>query len=76
MVGKARVMSFEDITEAQKKRDEKDASITGQQGRRGKNSTSTPAYRRVQESRAKEVEEANCEIDASGIRRYCSVFSV
>jgi hypothetical protein len=28
VVGKARVMSFEDITEARKKRDEKDAAAT------------------------------------------------
>jgi hypothetical protein len=76
VVGKARVMSFEDITEARKKRDEKDIAAAGRRGRKRKDSASTSAHCRVKKSRAKEVEEANCEISASGMRRYCPVFSV
>jgi hypothetical protein len=76
VVGKARFISFEDITETRKKRDKKDAATIGRRGRKRKNSTSTPAHFRVQKSRAKEVEEANYAINATGMRRYCSVLSV
>ena len=78
VVGKGIVISFEEIREAQKKRDEKDASKERRRGRKRKNSTfaPVPAHSRRPKSRAKEVEEANCEIDASEMRSYCSVFSV
>jgi hypothetical protein len=76
VVGKARIMSFKDIIEAQKKREEKDAAATGRRGRKQKKSGSTPAHSRGQRSRAEEVEEANGEIDPLGMRKYCSVFSL
>jgi hypothetical protein len=76
VVGKARIMSFEDIIEAQKKRDEKDAVAAGRRARKRKQTASTPAHSRGLRSRAEEVEEANGEIDALGIRKYCSVFSL
>jgi hypothetical protein len=64
VVRKARVMSFEGIIEARKKREEKDAAAAGRRGRKRKNSASTPAHSRGQKSRAEEIEEANCEINA------------
>jgi hypothetical protein len=76
VVGKARIMSFEDIIETQKKREEKDAAATGRRGRKQKKSVSTPAHSRGQRSRAEEIEEANSEIDTLGIRKYYSVFSL
>ena len=78
VVGKGIVMSFEEIREAQKKRDAKDASEERRRGRKRKNSALAPTFThsRGPKSRAKEVEEANYEIDALGMRSYCSVFSV
>jgi hypothetical protein len=76
VIGKAKIKSFEDIIEARRKREEKDAAGAGRRGSKRKNSASTPAYSRSQKSRAAEVEEAHCEINASGMRGYCSVFSV
>lgn len=76
VVGKARVMSFEDITEARRKREEKDAAEAGRRGRKRKKSASTPAHSRGPSSRAEEVEEAKGEINASGMRGYCSVFFI
>ena len=58
-------MSVEDITEAQKKREEKDAAIVRRRGRERKNSASIPVHSRGQKSRAEEMEEANYEINAS-----------
>jgi hypothetical protein len=76
VVGKERVLSFEDTVEARRKREEKDASEKRRRGRKRTDSASTPAHSRGQKSREKEVEEANCEIDALGTGKYCSVFSV
>jgi hypothetical protein len=50
VVGKARVMSYEDIVEAQRKREEKDAAVARRRGRKRKNSASTPAHSRGQKS--------------------------
>jgi hypothetical protein len=72
MVGKVKIMSYADIQEAQKKRDEKEAARTGQRGRKQKNSTPEPW--RGKKSREEEIEQANSEIRALGMRDYCSVF--
>lgn len=76
VVGKGTVMSFEEIRVAQKKRDAKDASEDRRRGRKRKNSALalTSTHSRGPKSRAKEVEEANYEIDALKMRSYCSVF--
>lgn len=71
-VGKAKVMSFEEIAEARKKRDEKDAAGTSRRGRKRKNSA--PAPSRGKKTRVEEIEEADREIIALGSGRYCSVF--
>jgi phage/plasmid primase-like uncharacterized protein len=76
VVGKGIVMSFEEIREAQKKREEQDAAAAGRRARKRKKPASTPAHSQGQRSRAEEVEEANGEIDALGMRKYCSVFSL
>ena len=60
-------MSFDDIAAARKKREENDAAEGGRRGRRQQNFTSTPADRRGHKSRAEEIEEANCEINASAM---------
>ena len=66
VVRKARIMSFEDILESQKKRDEKDVAAAGRRARKRKKAAYAPANSRGQRSRAEEVEEANREIDALG----------
>ncbi|MCJ1246646.1 hypothetical protein MMC30_003855 [Trapelia coarctata] len=76
VVGKARIMSFKDIIEAQKKQEEKDAAAEGRRAREQTQSASTSAHSRGQRSRAEEVEEANGEIEALGMRKCCSVFSL
>jgi hypothetical protein len=75
VVGKWIVMSFEEIIEARKKRDEKTQLWKDDEGAsKRKNSVPTPVHSRGPKSRAKEAEEANCEIDALGMRKYCLVF--
>jgi hypothetical protein len=74
MVGKGKVMSYKDIAEAQKKRDEKEAAGTGRRGRKRKNSAPAPTPQRGKKSRAEEVEEAREEIKALRIKGFCSVF--
>lgn len=67
-------MSFEDIEEAQAKREKKEVAQTRRRERKGNKSTSGPAPHRGKQTRAKELEEAYCEIDTLGLRSYCSVF--
>jgi hypothetical protein len=67
-------MSYEDIAEAQRKRDEKEAAGTGRRGRKRKNSTPAPAPRRGKKSRVEEVEEAREEIKALRMESFCFVF--
>jgi hypothetical protein len=62
MVGKAKIMSYEDIQEAQKKRYEKEAA-----GTRRKRKNSAPEPWRNKKSREEEMEQANFEIQALGI---------
>jgi len=71
VVGSARVMSYEDIVEAQKQRDIKDAAtVTRGRGSKRRNPTAQVLGKR---SRGQELEEAEHEIRASGMAGYCSV---
>jgi hypothetical protein len=72
MVGKGKVMSYEDIVQAQRKRDEKKAATKGRPGRKQKTASSSPGRRK--ESQADEIEGARREIKTSGLEKYCSVF--
>jgi hypothetical protein len=72
MVGKAKVMSYENIQEAQKKRDEKEAVGKGRRGWKRKLSTQDPGPRK--KSRVQEMAEAQLDIQALGLGGYCSVF--
>jgi hypothetical protein len=72
MLGKAKIMSYEDIQEAQRKRDEKDATGTGRRGRKRKNSA--PQSGVGKKSREEEVAQAHSEIQACGLEAHCSVF--
>jgi len=64
VVGKGKIMSFEDIEEARAKREKKEIAQARRRGRKGKTSTSGPAPGRGKQTRAEELEEADCEIDA------------
>lgn len=76
VVRKGKIMSFEDIEEARAKREKKDVAQARRQGRKGKQSASAPTPGRGRQTRAEELEEADCEIDSMGLRSYCSVFPV
>jgi hypothetical protein len=76
VVGTARVMSYEDIVEAQKKRDMREVKASLGRGRPKKRGKSTPAQILGKRSRSEEREEALNEIRASGLEGYCSVLSL
>jgi hypothetical protein len=72
MVGKAKVMSYEDIRKAQAKRDEKEATVV--KGKRGpKRKSSAPVLAEAKRTRKSEVEVAEDEIKAMGLKNHCSV---
>jgi hypothetical protein len=74
VVGKAKVISYEDIAEAQAKRDAKEAAVAkGKPGRKRKSSTLAEAP--AKKSRKSEVEVAEAEIEAQGLVEYCTVLS-
>jgi hypothetical protein len=75
-VGSARVLSYEDIVEAQRQRDIKEARGQACQGRRGpKRSQSSPAQVTGKRTRSQEIEEVENEIREAGLKKYCSVLS-
>ncbi|KFZ18677.1 hypothetical protein V502_04004 [Pseudogymnoascus sp. VKM F-4520 (FW-2644)] len=71
-VGTARVMSYKDIVKAQKQRDIKEAAAEAARGRRGPK-RNPPAQILGKRSRSQELEEAQLEINAAGMEKYCSV---
>jgi hypothetical protein len=71
VVGSARVLSYEDIVEAQKQRDIKEAAEAVRGRRRSKRNQSTQVLGK--RSRSQELEEARHEIRALGMEEYCSV---
>ena len=74
VVGTAKVLSYEDIVEAQQKRDMKDAETVIVRGRRiSKRNGSVPSKIIGKRTRSHEREEAMDEIRASGMEEYCSV---
>jgi hypothetical protein len=74
VVGSARVMSYEDIVEAQKQRDIKEATAEAGRGRRTKRNASTQVLGK--RSRGQELEEAEHEIMVLRMEEYCSVLDV
>jgi hypothetical protein len=71
VVGSARVMSYEDIVEAQKQREIKEAAAEATQRRWSKRGPSTQVHGK--RSRGQELEEAEHEIKDSGMAGYCSL---
>jgi hypothetical protein len=71
VVGSAKVMSYEDIVEAQKQRDLKEAAAEVTQGRRSKRNPAAQVLGK--RSRGQELEEAEHEIRALGLEEYCSM---
>lgn len=72
VVGKAKVMSYEDIVEAQAKRDAEEAIFV--KGKFGpKRKSSAPVVAEGKGTRKSEVEVAEGEIEALGLGNYCSV---
>jgi hypothetical protein len=74
VVGTAKVLSYEDIVEAQQKRDLKDAETVAFRGRRiSRRKGSAPSKIIGKRTRSHEREEAIDEIRALGMEEYCSV---
>lgn len=72
VVGKAKVMSYEDIVEAQAKRDAKEAAAV--KVKRGpKRKSATPVVAQAKRKRKSEAETAEDEIRALGLGGYCSI---
>ncbi|KAL8695782.1 MAG: hypothetical protein Q9201_007958, partial [Fulgogasparrea decipioides] len=71
VVGTAKVMTYDDILEVQRKRDMKEARTTGAKiaGRRRQ----TTATGRSRKSCVEELEYGRHEIKALGLKKYCSV---
>lgn len=74
-MGKAKVMSYKDIVEAQAKRDTKEAAVVkGNPGRKRK--SSAPVLKEAKRTRRSELEVAEEEIEAGGLENYCSVLQL
>jgi hypothetical protein len=72
MVGKAKVMSYEDIVEAVRKRQEKEAVKSARRGRKRKSSDSKSGGRR--NSREEDIEAAHRKLEREEWGVYGSVF--
>jgi hypothetical protein len=73
-VGKAKVMSYEDIVEAQRQRDVKEAMADKVPRRgRGRPKRKSPTQVLGKRSRSQELEIAEQEITSLGMEEYCSV---
>jgi hypothetical protein len=73
VVGKAKVMSYEDIVEAQAKRDAKEAVVVKGKRGRPKRKSSAPVLVEAKRTRKSEVEAAEDEIKAMGLENHCSI---
>ena len=71
VVGSARVMSYEDIVEARRKREIKDSTEGRILCKRGAHARRTRA--RPEKACSKEIEDGKQEIQASGLEQYCSI---
>jgi multidrug resistance efflux pump len=71
MLGKAKVMSYEDIVEAQAKLDAKKAMMKGKPGRKRKDSIAVATQ--AKRTRRSELEVAEQEIKVDGMGSSCSV---
>ena len=74
VVGKAKVMSYDDIVEAQAKCDDKEVVVKGKRGPQRK--SSAPLQPEAKRIRQGEVEVAEDEIKALGLGNYCSVLQL
>ncbi len=69
-------MSYEDLIEAEKERDRKVAASGRNRGpRKSQCNARTPAQVLGKRSRSQELEEAANQIEAAGLKEYCSVLS-
>ena len=74
VVGKAKVMSYEDIEDARAKRAAKEEATAGKGKRGRKRKSPAPEAEMVKKARRSEVEVAEDEIAVAGLGDHCSVF--
>lgn len=73
VVGTAKVMSYDDIVQAQQKRDAQEANTAKQPQRGRKRKVLALDGNQDKRPRVEEAEKANREIEASGLMGYCSI---
>lgn len=71
VIGTAKVITYDDIVQAQIKRDIKEAVTTG--AKRGSRKRQNPATGKRERSPAEELEHGRRETEALGLDEYCSV---
>ena len=71
VTGTGKIMTYDDIVEAQQKRDAKEALPTSVN--KGGRKRQIPGTGRKSRSRAEELENGSRQIEALGLERYCSV---
>jgi hypothetical protein len=74
VTGNAKVMTYDDIVEAQRKRDVKAAITPG--AKRGSRKQQNPKTDERKRSHAEELEHGRREIKALGLKKYCSVLAI
>lgn len=73
VVGKAKIMSYDNIVKTQRKRDVKEADVAGGIRRNSKRKSVTPALIPHKKSRTEVLEEAKREVEALGMGNYYSI---
>jgi hypothetical protein len=72
VIGTAKVMSYDDLKEAQRKRDAREANPVRTR-KTNKRSNPAPAPTRGKRSRIEEVQDGRREIEEMGLENYCSI---
>jgi hypothetical protein len=77
VVGKAKIMRYEDIFEAEQKRETmKKSAAAGGATRQKKRKVEVSASVTAKRSQRNELKEARNEIEGAGLEAYCSVFQI
>jgi hypothetical protein len=78
VIGKAKIMSYDDIVKAQRKRDAKDAThgVLAKRGRGTPRKNPAPKPAEPKRQRQSELDVAEDEIKTMGLQEYCSVLQL
>ena len=76
MIGKAKMISYENIEDARTKRTAKEEAIAGKGKRGRKRKSPSPEAEKAKKARRSEVELAENEIAIAGMGNHCSVLQL